>query len=161
VKVSAAVLKLAAGSTKPNVIVRRRANGSKSATILAVDQIVFDSFGRVYQELKTLPDATTAKRQTAYDGAGNKSTVSEWTVGSPANLTKFLSYDPFGRAGTIRPPDGSAHDVTLTYHGVRQVDRTVKIATAAFETAATTTEIYDRQGRLASVTEPSGGAGPT
>ena len=48
----------------------------------------------------------------------------------------------------------------MTYHGVRQVDRTVKVATAVgSETAATTTEIYDRQGRLLSVTEPSGSGG--
>jgi YD repeat-containing protein len=150
----------ASGAIPPNVIVRRRANGSKSMPVLVVDQVDFDSFGRVGQELKTLPDGTTAKRQTTYDGAGSKSKVSEWTTGSPASFTQFLSYDPFGRPGTIRPADGSAHDVTLTYRGARQVDRVVKVATAqGSETAATTTEVYDRQGRLVSVTEPSGSAG--
>ncbi len=48
----------------------------------------------------------------------------------------------------------------MSYHGVRQVDRTVKIATAVgSESVSTTTEIYDRQGRLLSVTEPSGSGG--
>ena len=48
----------------------------------------------------------------------------------------------------------------MIYHGVRQVDRKVKIATTTgSETTATTTEIYDRQGRLLSVTEPSGTGG--
>src|SRR4051794_29190327 len=91
----------AAGNTKANVLVRRRANGSKSATVLAVDQIVFDPFGRVSQELKTLPDGTTARRQTTYDGADNKDKVSEWTNGAPSNWTQFLFYDPFGRPGTV------------------------------------------------------------
>jgi RHS repeat-associated protein len=148
----------AAGSVQANATVRQRTNGG--AQILAVHQIVFDPFGRVYQEFKTLPNGTSAKRQTTYDIAGNKSTVSEWTVGSPTNQTTFLNYDAFGRPGTIRPPDGAAHDVAMTYHGVRQVDRTVKIATAqGSETSATTTEIYDRHGRLVSVAEPSGSGG--
>jgi RHS repeat-associated protein len=145
---------------KPNVIVRQRDNGSETATILAVSQVVFDDFGRVYQELRTMPDGSTSKRQTAYDGVGNKSTVSEVMTGNPTNVTTFSGYDPFGRPGTITPPDGAGHNVTMAYHGVRQVDRTVKIGTTlGSETAATTTEIYDRQGRLFSVAEPSGSGG--
>lgn len=147
-------------SVKPNVTVRQRDNGSEAAAILAVSQVVFDDFGRVYQELRTMPDGSTSKRQTAYDGAGNKSTVSEVMTGNPTNVTTFSGYDPFGRPGTITPPDGGAHNVTMTYHGVRQVDRTVKVGTVlGSESPATTTEIYDRQGRLLSVTEPSGSGG--
>jgi RHS repeat-associated protein len=62
-------------------------------------------------------------------------------------------------AGTLRPPDGAAHDVTLKYFGTRLVERRVPIATASgVETTAITTETYDRQGRLAKVSEPSGAA---
>jgi RHS repeat-associated protein len=150
----------ASASVKPNVAIRQRDNGSETATILAVSQMVFDDFGRVYQELRTMPDGSTSKRQTSYDGAGNKSTVSEVMTGNPTNVTTFSGYDPFGRLGTITPPDGAAHNVTMAYHGVRQVDRTVKVGIVlGSESPATTTEIYDRQGRLFSVTEPSGSGG--
>ena len=144
-----------------NVTVRRRDNGSKTAPVLAVNQLFFDSFGRVANEFRTLPDGSSTKRETLYDGAGNKASISEWTTGLATSKTQFLNYDPFGRPGIIRPPDGVAHEVTMAYQGVRQVDRMVKIATTTggAETASTTTEIYDRHGRLFSVTEPSGSGG--
>ena len=147
------------GSVRANVTVRRRDSGSKSATILSVNLLVFDYFGRLYQEQRRLPGGAFNKRETLYDAVGNKASVSELTTGAATSKTSFLNYDPFGRPGTIQPPDGAAHDVALTYSGVRQVNRTVKIATAlGAETAATTTEIYDRHGRLVAVTEPSGAA---
>lgn len=102
------------GVTRANVTVRRRDNGSKTAPILAVDQSDFDYFGRPYQALRRLPDGSFTKSETLYDGAGNKASVSEWTTGQPAQKTSFLGYDPFGRPGTIRPPDGVTHDVTMS-----------------------------------------------
>ena len=44
----------------------------------------------------------------------------------------------------------------MAFTGDRVVTRTVKIRLPSAETNVPTTEIYDRQGRLASVTEPSG-----
>ncbi len=152
-----------AGVTPATVTARRRDNGSKSATIRTTEFYLFDAFGRTSKYQRQLPSGTST-RETTYDGAGNKATVSEVAFGtSPSNKTYFLSYDPFGRPGTIRPPDGTSHDVTMTYQGVRQVNRTVKIATNAGgnETSSTTTEIYDRHGRLISVAEPSGSGGAT
>ncbi len=145
------------GAARANVTVRRRDNGSKSAAILNVSLVNFDYWGRVYQEQRRLPDGTYNNRETLYDGAGNKASVSELTTGAATSKTSYLNYDPFGRPATIQPADGAAHDVTMSYSGVRQVNRTVKVATSTgSETSATTTEIYDRQGRLYSVTEPSG-----
>jgi RHS repeat-associated protein len=149
-----------------DVLILRRANGLPSAAVLAQSQILFDPLGRVWREQRKLPSGSWSIRETLYDLAGNKTSVSEEQINNPSSQTQFLSYDPFGRPGTIRPPDGSSHDVTISYAGVRSVSRTVKIGNAynattgaVTETASTTTEIYDRQGRLWKVTEPSGAAG--
>jgi hypothetical protein len=148
------------GIARANVTVRRRDNGSKSAAILGVNIVTFDYWGRLYQEQRRLPDGSYNKRETLYDGAGNKASVSELTTGAATSKTSYLNYDPFGRPATVRPADGAAHDVTMSYAGVRQINRTLKVATStASETSATTTEVYDRQGRLYSVTEPSGDFG--
>ena len=97
-----------AGSVRANVIVRRRDNGSHSAAILGVNIVTFDYFGRVYQEQRRLPGGVAYnKRETLYDVAGHKASVSELTSGAAGNLTTYLNYDPFGRPGTIQPPDGA------------------------------------------------------
>jgi RHS repeat-associated protein len=146
-------------SSLANVLIRRRNNGSKTAVVQAQSQIFFDALGRVWQEKQLLPSGLFNTRETLYDEAGNKASVSELQTGAPTKRTQFLFYDPFGRATTIRPPDGATHEVTFKYFGTRVVERTVKIATASgVESDATTTETYDRQGRLASVKEPSGAA---
>ena len=148
------------GSGRANVTVRRRDNGSKGATILGIETVIFDYFGRVYQNQRRLPGGAFNKQETLYDGAGHKASVSEATTGAATSKTSFLNYDPFGRPGTIRPPDGAAHDITLAYLGMRQISRTFKVATAVgSEASATTTEIHDRLGRLSAMTEPSGAAG--
>jgi hypothetical protein len=55
----------------------------------------------------------------------------------------------FGRPA--HPVAGGSHDVTLSYAGVRQVQRTTQVQTvlgSASETAATTMETYDGRGRV-------------
>ncbi len=86
--------------------------------------------------------------------------MSELQTGTPNKKTEFLFYDPFGRAHTIRPADGSTHEVEVNYFGTRLVERKVHVATSlGSEELATTTETYGRQGRLWKVQEPSGTAG--
>jgi hypothetical protein len=77
--------------------------------------------------------------------------------GALGQRTQYLNFDPFGRPTQVRPPDGSAHDVLLSYNGIRVVSRTSRIATAVgSETAWTQTQYSDRQGRLFQVLENSG-----
>jgi YD repeat-containing protein len=150
-----------------DVLIRRRANGSTTAAVLSQSQILFDAQGRVWKERRLLPDGTWSVRETLYDAAGNKKSVSEaQATENPTKKTQFSGYDPFGRPATITPADGAAHSVNLSYSGVRSLSRTVKIGTAynattgaVTESSATTTETYDRQGRLWKVTEPSGSGG--
>jgi RHS repeat-associated protein len=143
------------------VNVDRRSNGG--ATILARSEFTFDALGRPWQERQLLPNGTWATRETLYNANGWKSSVSE--LGSTSKRTQFLSYDPFGRPGTIRPPDGSVHDVTISYNGVRRVSRGVKLGTSRdvngniVESTAWTTEIFDRQGRRWRVLEPANADG--
>ncbi len=122
---------------------------------LAEQRMTFDALGRPTLDEERMPNGAFAGRRTNYNALGWKTFVSEQgalTVG-----TTYLNFDPFGRPGTIRPPDTNSHDVVLAHEGVRQVARTVQVATGSTaETAATTTELYDRFGRLAEVSEPNG-----
>lgn len=148
----------------PGVTVYQRNNGSQSAGILAESKVELDGLSRLSRERKTLPGGVEVKRETKYDGAGHRVSVSEWFSGAtPPGKTVFTNYDPFGRPRQVVPPDGAAHAVDLAYTGVRRTDRTVRIATAltGAESAVLTTEIYDRFGRLKQVLEPSGDAGVT
>jgi RHS repeat-associated protein len=120
-------------------------------------QIRFDDFGRVWQEAQLLPGSTFWNvRETDYDPLGRKAQVSEVQL-NPTFWTRY-SYDPFGRPASIQAPDG--HSTSFSYQGVHRADRTVTVGTApGAESPQTTTEIYDRQGRLYQVTEPSGANG--
>lgn len=130
-----------------------------------------DGFGRLWREYQVRPDTQPSAmvgdpsspdgvadwnvRSTLYNAMGWKTQVSEWQRNEPATIkaTVFSGFDPFGRPGTITAPDATT--VTLAYTGVRQTQRSVTIDGQT----STTTETYDRHGRLAAVAEPSGASG--
>ncbi len=148
------------------VDIQRQGGGGAA---LAEQQLVFDALGREYRATQKLADGSFNVRETLYDGAGNRASVSELQAGNAVQKTSFLYYDPAGRATLIRPADstsanGFAHDVKVAYGGNRLVTRTVPVGQslasgAVVESPAVTTELYDRQGRLYQVTEPSGASG--
>jgi len=140
------------------VYIQHRSNGG--STTLAQSRIKFDGLGRVWQEETLMPDGSWPTKETKYTGTGQVYSVS--STGDTSSKTLYLNYDPFGRPATIRPPEGSSHDVTFTYTGDRVETRTVHIGTsynastgAVTETTSTTTRRMDGQGRLYQVLEPS------
>lgn len=129
----------------------------------AYREYVFDGFGRVKIERKRSFNGAEVRRDFRYNALGWKTRVYEWDddgTSEADHWTSYSNFDAFGRPGTITPPDGSAHNVTLAYTGVRKVERTSKVHTTlggSSETNSTTTETYDRFGRLVEVNEPSPG----
>ncbi len=124
--------------------------------------LVVDGFGRLIRERVLRADGSTSRKRYFYNALGWKTGETETgpdVDGNPG--TTYSDFDPFGRPGLITPADGATHQIELTYWGVRQVDRNVKIATSTSgsESSFTTTEFYDRQGRLSKVWEPSGAGG--
>jgi YD repeat-containing protein len=153
----------ASPSSLASLTVDRQQNGSP-ATSLAQTKNLYNALGRLTQQSVRMPDGSSSARTTSYNALGWKTAVSE--QGSPnVHVTQYLNYDAFGRPGLIRPPDstaanGFANDVTMSYAGVQTVNRTVHVGTSwtgasVAESPATTTQTYDRFGRLASVTEAS------
>jgi RHS repeat-associated protein len=135
---------------------------NSESTVLTESKVVFDEFGRILDELKTMPDTTQSRKRTFYTAEGWKSSVSEViTAGPGATWNRYQGYDPFGRLGRLRPADmangETLHDIDFNYNGVQTVTRTASLGTVAGavtgEADASTTEIYDRQGRLYRVRE--------
>ncbi len=148
----------ASGATPAQINITQQRNPGGSS--LASSIVLFDGLGRVTGELRQLPSGSFNRRNTSYNERGWKSSVSELepSTPGPTNFTQLLDYDPFGRPGRIVAPDG--HEVLLDYSGVSKVERTVTVGFGSGpEMASTTTEEFDRQGRLWRVTEPAGVSG--
>ena len=121
--------------------------------IVSEERMGFDGFGRLTSVTRRLADGSNPSRYRHYNAMGWLTAESEFSTESP-RYRSFLSYDPFGRVGTIRPPEGSHHDTTFTYKGVRSVTTTAKRGVAYHPTTGqireepiSTTELFDRQGR--------------
>jgi RHS repeat-associated protein len=140
------------GTSQPKVILTQKTNGG--VTLLDQEEYVYNQLGRVQVERKQMPGGSFIERTTSYNGSGWTTSVSEW--GNSNKKTQYDLFDAFGRPQKIIPTDGSSHTTWLTYEGVRQVKRTVKVATSSTaEEDVDTIERYDRHGRLSSVEEYS------
>ena len=65
---------------------RQGAGGAR----LAEQQLVFDALGRAYHEAQRLADGSFNVRETLYDGAGNKASISELQAGNAVQKTQLL-----------------------------------------------------------------------
>jgi YD repeat-containing protein len=121
---------------------------------------VFDGFGRVTRELSLTDTGSQRGHDTAYDAFGRKTsetTTAIFDAAYPPTTKTTTIYDFAGRPTSITAPDNTS--TIFAYQGIRQIDRSVKIATLASLTAdSKTTETHDALGRLASVQEPYGPA---
>jgi RHS repeat-associated protein len=152
----------------PKVTVTRRPNpnsGQSSTLVLSEEIYIYDGLGRLITEKKGMPGGGYQARQTTYNAKDWVTSKSEWIEEAATAANKKTTYelfDPFGRAAKITLPDNSI--VWMAYKGVREVSRTVSIGTSISSTGvsaqdSTTTEVYDRHGRLTMVTQPSGSGG--
>jgi RHS repeat-associated protein len=139
-----------------------------SGAALARSGFSYDGLGRLATEKHILADGQWNTRTTEYNGLGLVARQSEWEVdptGDPPETTVWTStsYDRLGRPVSVTPPDGSQHQVVLSYVGDRKVVRNVWIGTTAgtpvVETQVPTVTVFDRLGRLRKVKERSGAGG--
>ena len=131
---------------------RLTTKSNNGATVLADSEQYLDEFGRTWKERRWMPDLGWVERETLYDAGGRRASVSAW--GDLTKKTQYLEYDPFGRPGRIRPPEGAQHDQILTYKGDREVTLKVSIATSASaETLVSSVKRYDAFGKLRTVHE--------
>jgi RHS repeat-associated protein len=155
--------RLASGSTASTFIPAQVQAGTGSTSTGIQTQYQYDALGRLWRQKSLMPDGTWSLGETLRDAAGNTVstsaterlvvTTTEYDF-TPSKVTTFSGYDPFGRPATVLTPDGK--DTTFTYAGVGSTTRRVRINGSSGETQVATTESYDRQGRLITVTEAAG-----
>jgi RHS repeat-associated protein len=118
----------------------------------------FDSLGRVALERTRTAADTFSLRKTDYDQVGQAVNVSEWDTAVSSNGTA-TTYDVLGRPLTVKTAD--LKTTSFVYSGNKSVVRSASIRTNARlgETLQSTTELYDRFGRLTTVREGSGDNG--
>ncbi len=145
----------AAAAMPSKRIVRFETNGGVEITR---GETFYDDFGRPRLQRRLLPDDTFSERETNINGRGWTTSVSQW--GDLAKVTEYHNFDPFGRAGTIRPPEGADHDVRITRLGEREVITEIKRMLAGGEAYVSRVIELDRYQRLRVLTELSGSSNP-
>jgi RHS repeat-associated protein len=115
----------------------------------------YDALGRWWREKRRQYNNAWSVRETTFDPAGNISISSELALlpatGNELDFhppgTSFSGYDPFGRPAMRSAADGTV--TAHTYFGDRVRNTTRSIG----GTSVTTGEVYDRYGRLTTITE--------
>ncbi|MCH9652175.1 MAG: RHS repeat-associated core domain-containing protein [Deltaproteobacteria bacterium] len=130
---------------------------SARGSVLAESEVIFDDLGRLWKQRRRLPGGVWSEQETLTNARGWVTSVSQ--RGDLTQTTQYLGFDPFGRPTTIRPPDGAAHDVLISYQGDRVRSERSKVAQAGGEAYATRTYVNDGHGRLRQVKENSGSNG--
>ncbi len=140
----------------PKTTILERPNGG-SGTALSTRHVFRDALGRATGRWSSMPGGVTSGVRTQYnalDWRTHESTA--YQVGNPTlSWTQYLDHDPFGRARTLRPPEGAAHDEVLVFKGEREEVRTSQVGRyfdpfshLCYEHPATVTKTFDGQGRL-------------
>ena len=139
-----------ATATTPYTVTRTLRDAA--GTIHAESRIERDGFGRKISESVHGPGGWATEAWT-YDALGRQLSH----TASDGGVTTYLNYDYRGRPGTIRPPEGAAHDRDVRYSGSHLSVSTTSIAknpgAATQEVIRTITSQYDREGRLLSQTK--------
>jgi hypothetical protein len=142
---------LATGADYARKFIYDKSNGG--GAVLTYNADVYDSFGRIWWQQTSVP-GNYPNRFSFYNAMGWMTHKSEFSVDAP-KYTEYLNYDPFGRRGIERPPDGQSHDISYEYKGIFSVKRTAQVGYnynpstgQVYEVPRATSQIYDRQGKL-------------
>jgi len=143
--------------------------GACGGTALLEEQWQYEGFGRLRREQRRATDGQFNDRFTWYDGAGNRSYLSEWWRGETTGAygVEWAEFDPFGRPGKVQRYSNNLPltepEALISYLGERKVTRTQWIATyesggVPQQEEVERVEWFDDHGRLRSVNEHSAGA---
>lgn len=137
--------------------------GSDATTVRAQQELTYDDAGRLMKARHLLPNHTWSARTYEYNAVGWETLASEEETDPPVHGTATV-YDAFGRPTSVIAADGSTTTYAYTGVGMRQrssLIRTSGTGQTLVQTTSTTTEKYDRRGRLYQVIEPSTTGGAT
>jgi RHS repeat-associated protein len=145
----------ASGTSPATILVRHWS--ADASVVRAQEQYAYDSIGRLVKEQQLLPNGTWGTRVHQYNAVSWETFTSEREGDPPTHGTTTV-FDWAGRPTTVTRADGKTS--TYTYTGTRVRTQTASVRTGGVgtnlvETASTTTNVFDRQGRLYQVTEPS------
>ena len=161
------------GTARTPARVEEKTTGATQTLGSIQNHYQYDALGRVWRRKTRMPDDSWSVTETGRNGLGwpdwtskaQTLTIPAATAQNPTPTeydfvpefkTLMTGYDPFGRVATVTEPDGQV--TSQSYTGVSSVTRTVTIGAGTSAFPSSTKEVYDRQGRLRTVTEAAGTA---